>query len=199
MRHAGIRVSLQLALVACTGLWLTGCTTRHYFVATVSMESSDEEHDSLVAKVKTLEPGMLAEKSPAERQWTFYSGKELVTGSLIHLGTERERLELIVRNGFIISAHRNIQMIRVRTFLCGNISGHGDFCGTEQFNQCEVWGSHSLRKSCPYIALEPTAAERASAARAAVFVQKATAHTAGPPQVVHRSAGEAVAAGEPQK
>ena len=198
MRHAGIRLSLQLAVVACLGLWLAGCTTRHYFVANVPVEFADEEHDSLVAKVTALEPGMLAAKSPAERQWTFYSGKELVTGSLIRSDTERERLELTVRNGFIISAHRNMQMILVRTFLCGNISGHGDFCGTTQSYRCEVWGNHTLRGSCP-IMPPPTAAERASAARAAAFIQPATVHTAGPPQVVHRSAGDPVAAGAPQK
>ena len=200
MRHAGIRVSLQLAVMASLGFWLAGCSTRHYFVANVPVEFSDEEHDALFSKVEALEPGMLAVKAPAERQWTFYSGKELVTGSLIRSGTERERLELIVRDGWIISAHRNIQMIRVRTFLCGNISGHGDFCGTTQFNRCEVWGNHTLRKSCPIITSElPAGVDSASAAAARPFVQQATVHTAGPPKVVFKNAGDPVATGAPQK
>lgn len=199
MRFAGIRVSLQLAVMACLGFWLAGCSTRHYFVANVPVEFADEEYDALVSKTKALEPGMLAVKSPAERQWTFYSGKELVTGSLIRSGTERERLELTVRDGWIISAHRNIQMIQVSTFLCGNISGHGAFCGTTQYNQCEVWGNHTLRRSCPIITAEPSAADRAAAARAASFVQQATVHTAGPPKVVFKNAGDPVATSAPQK
>jgi len=69
----------------------------------------------------------------------------LVTGSLSP--KERERLDVTVRNGWIISAHRSIQMIRVRGFFCGNISGHGDFCGTTRSYRCEMWGNHTLRKS----------------------------------------------------
>ncbi len=195
MQYAGVRRSRQLAIVACLGIGLAGCTTRQYFVADVPVEFADEEHDALFSKVKTLEPGALADKSPVERQLTFYSGKKLVTGSFLR--TEPERLDVTVRSGWIISAHRNIQMILVSGFFCGNISGHGDFCGTSRSYRCEMWGSHTLRKSCP-IMPPPTAAERAEAARAAPFIQSATVHTA-PLQTVHRSAGDPVATGAPQK
>jgi hypothetical protein len=92
-----------------------------------------------------------------------------------------------VRNGSIVSARRNVQMIEVHWFGCGNISGHGDLCGSQFSDQCEQWGSHALRKSCPVV-YHPNAEARA----AVPYIQGATVHTAGPPTIVRKSAGDPV-------
>lgn len=187
MKRAGIRISHRLTLAACLGICLAGCTSRSYFVSEMSLDNYDEE--GLLAKVSTLEPDALADKSLAERQWTLYSGKMLLSGTLIRSRKERERLEVTVRGGSIVTARRNIQMIEVRSFGCGNISGHDDFCGTEKYYQCEQWGTHHLRKSCSEVIVPTSAAAPGAAAR---YVQKATALTAGPPTIVRKSAGDPV-------
>jgi hypothetical protein len=184
----GVQRSHRLAFVACLCVLLAGCTSRSYFVTDMTVGISDEERETLLAN---LGAGGLADKSPGDRDFTFYSGKMLVTGSSILSRKQRERLDVTVRNGWILSAHRNIQMIRVRWFICGNISGHGGFCGTESHNQCEKWGNHDLRRSCPP-AIDPAyaATARAEAAKAAPYIQSATVHTAGPPTIVRKSAGD---------
>jgi hypothetical protein len=163
------------------------------------VEISDEERDTLLANVTKLQARAVADKLPGDREYTFYSGKVLVTGSLIRSRTQRERLDVTLRGGAVLEAHRNIQMIQVRTFLCGNISGHGSFCGTARHNACEKWGSHDPRHYCPVVIdAASAAAARADAANALPYIQKATVHTAGPPTIVRKSAGDVAAGAAPQ-
>jgi hypothetical protein len=140
----------RLAIALLCGLAITGCISRTYRVGETDFGLADEEWQVLMPQIKSQKPDEVIEKSPNERLLIFYSGKMLLTGSA---GTpskkEKERMIVKERDGQMILWHRTVQYIEVRNFGCGNISGHGSFCATEVYRECELWSTHVLRIHCP--------------------------------------------------
>jgi hypothetical protein len=171
---------------------LAGCTSRSYFVSEMSVEPSDEEAQALLSANKKAPPAN-ADPLQVEQRSTIYSGKRLKTGSWIWSPTTTERMDVVLRNGQVYSARRNIQMIRVRFYYCGNIAGHGDFCGIEKYHECEMWSRHDLRNHCPEVTAVASTNEKPISG-----IQKATAAPAPHPTIVYTSPGDPLAGASPR-
>ena len=149
--------SIPLIVLLACGSAMAGCTTRTYIVGETEFGIADEEWRSLAPKLKTAKPDKVTEVSAGERLLIFYSGKTLLMGAAIAPSqSEKERVIIKERDGQMILWHRVMQYVEVHHFSCGNISGHGTFCATEVYRQCENWGNRTLRDaSCPIEVGEP--------------------------------------------
>jgi len=72
----------------------------------------------------------------------YYSGKGIMSGyGIFKAPIHKERHVFAIKNNKIIDEYQVIQVKEGSRWMCGNISGHGDFCGSWYQQSCNQYNS----------------------------------------------------------